>query len=173
LYIQSGAVKTQSFVEMYKSFSEISVHYPKTKIILLSIASVFCGGLIYVLFRPTEPIFFDWFNTIGIENYIESIRGKSTTISPFLPGWIVFSLPSGLWAFAYTLFILCIWSGSKSVIKYFWYLSIPVLLFGAEFLQLIGNLPGTFCWKDVFATTVGTIVGIITQKIILFRTNVK
>jgi hypothetical protein len=150
-----------------KSFSEISVYYPKTRIILLSVVSVFLGGLIYVFFRPSEPIFFNWFNSLGVGNYLDFIREKSTVISPFMPEWIVFSLPNGLWAFAYTLLIICVWQGSKSFVKYFWFVSIPVLIFGAEFLQLSGNLPGTFCWNDILSGGAGIIAGVITQKLVI------
>ncbi len=148
------------------SFNYISRHYSKRKYIFLSSLAIFAGGLIYILFRPVEPLFLNWFSTVGIENWLYTVREKSLSICSFLPQWIVYSLTSGLWAFAYTLIVLVIWRGSRSFLKYFWFLSIPVLVFGFEVLQLTGALQGTFCLNDILWSAIGITFGLITAHII-------
>jgi hypothetical protein len=80
---------------------------------------------------------------------------------PILPKWIVYSLPNGLWAFAYALLITGIWSDSKSCVKYFWMGSIPVLVLGFEILQYPGIIRGTFSMQDIALGIAGITVGII------------
>lgn len=152
---------------MDKHFNYISNHSSRNKYILLPSLAIFIGGFIYILFRPTEPLFFNWFSTVGIENWLNTVREKSLPIYSFLPGWIVYSLPNGLWAFAYTLIVLRIWKGSNSFIKYFWFLSIPLLVFGFEVLQVTGDLRGTFCWSDIIWGALGITLGVL----IVYRTN--
>jgi hypothetical protein len=135
--------------------------------------AIVAGGLIYVLFRPVEPVFFDWFRAVGMENWLITIREKTLSIYSFLPQWIVFSMPNGLWAFAYTLFILFIWTGSTSLLKYFWFSSIPVLVFGFEVLQLTNSFQGTFCMNDIIWSAIGITIGIFTSYIITRQISFK
>jgi len=62
---------------------------------------------------------------------------------------------------AYSLLITSIWSGSKSKIRYFWFVTIPVLVLGFEVLQLTEIIRGTFCIQDMVSGIVGIIIGII------------
>ena len=128
---------------------------------LLAVIAIFFGGLIYILWRPYEPQFFTLFSETELGNWVNSIRKSSISESAVLPKWIVFSLPNGLWAFAYSLIIVRIWSGSKSRIRYFWLTTIPVLVIGFELLQYAKIIHGTFCLQDILFGIAGIIVGII------------
>ena len=130
--------------------------------ILLSAISIIFGGIIYILFRPIEPVFFRLFNLIGLEGWTSLVRRYTIPESGNLPEWLVYTLPNGLWAFAYTVLIFSIWGGSKSRLKYVWFVSIPILVFGFESLQLTGFIRGTFSFQDIFSGLIGIIVGIIT-----------
>jgi len=55
--------------------------------------------------------------------------------------------------------------------KYFWYLSIPVLVFGFELLQLSGDLPGTFCWSDLLWGALGITLGFLSVYKINYNLN--
>jgi len=128
--------------------------------ILLCAFAIFLGGIIYILFRPAEAIFFNWIHPVGLDNWFNIARHKSLSLNLYLPEWIVFSLPNGLWAFAYALLITCIWSGSKTFSRYFWMASIPLLVLGFEILQYARVIPGTFCMRDITLGLVGLITGI-------------
>ncbi|MFO7668317.1 MAG: hypothetical protein R6W31_01535 [Bacteroidales bacterium] len=156
---------------MDQSFSHRSNHFFKVTYISLSSFAVFAGGLIYILFRPAEPAFFNWFYAAGLENWLYAVREQSLSICSSLPQWVVYSLPNGLWVFGYTTIVISIWTGSNSFLKYFWFLSIPVLVFGFELLQLTGKLQGTFCLNDILWSATGITVGFITVYII--RSNRK
>ncbi|NQU86513.1 MAG: hypothetical protein HQ541_12200 [Mariniphaga sp.] len=129
--------------------------------ISISVIALLSGGLFYILFRPAEPVFFDWFRSLGVEKWLSLIRQKSLSFNLFLPEWLVYSLPSGLWAFAYSILITGIWWQSKSRIKYFWFASILLLVIGWEILQLTGVVSGAYSFGDILAGLVGVAAGVL------------
>ena len=146
---------------MNKRLLHLSEKYFRRFYIYLSILALLSGGIIYILFRTSEPVFFNWISAFGLDNWLHFARNSSLSLTPLLPDWIVYSLPNGLWAFAYALLITAIWSGGKSWLKYFWMASIPILVLGYEILQYPGLMPGTFCIKDIALGIAGLTIGII------------
>jgi hypothetical protein len=134
--------------------------------ILLCLVALLSGGIIYVLFRSSEPVFFSWIRSAGLESWLSFVRNSSLSLNRFLPEWVIYSLPNGLWAFAYAMLITGIWAESKSRLKYFWMASIPVLVIGFEILQGTGIIPGTFCLYDIAFGTAGIISGVLSGTII-------
>ena len=129
--------------------------------IFLCAFALILGGIIYILFRPKEVIFFTWIRLAGFDQWIGSLRQDSLSIMPMLPDWLIYSLPNGLWAFAYALLITRIWNNSLSGFKYFWMASIPGLVLGYEILQYSGIIHGTFCYSDLFAGLLGLSAGMV------------
>ena len=138
-----------------------SAKYISRLYIFLATIAILSGGVIYIFLRTSEHVFFSWINAVGLGNWINFARQHSLSQNLHLPEWIVFSLPNGLWAFAYALIITKIWSGSKSWLKYFWMASIPVLVVGFELLQYSGIIRGTFCIQDIALGIGGLILGVI------------
>jgi len=139
-----------------------------TALLLLSIITTTLGGIIYILFRPTDPIFFEWIKTVGLSHELTKLRDLEFLLKNRIPEWIIYSLPNGLWAFSYAALITHIWWRSPSILKFFWMTTIPALILGYEFLQLTEILRGTFCWYDLTFGVAGIIsgmgFGIITSK---------
>ena len=127
--------------------------------IILSGLAISIGGMIYILLRPSEHVFFGWISMMGLDHWISPARSLSHLFSQLFPNWFVFSLPNGLWAFAYAMLITRIWSGSNSWLKYFWMASIPLLVLGFELLQIPGIIPGTFCIQDIALGLMGLVLG--------------
>ena len=138
--------------------------FNRIKLYFLSVLSVFFGGMVYILLRPEKAQFFDSFDDLGISEITDWLREFTVPASRFFPDWLVYALPNGLWAFAYTLLILTIWKENNSTYKYIWYISIPVLIFGFEFMQLTDNISGTFAFGDVISGFAGIVFGIFTIK---------
>lgn len=130
------------------------------RVFILSTLAIFTGGIIYILFRPSEPVFFDWIKFAGSENSLLNVRHHSLSLGQFLPEWFIYSLPNGLWALSYSLIITAIWCNSKSRVKFFWMASIPVLVFGFEVFQYLEILNGTFCILDIVFGVLGILAGI-------------
>ncbi|MBN1415274.1 MAG: hypothetical protein JW973_09255 [Bacteroidales bacterium] len=145
---------------MNKQLSFLPSHYSNGLYICLPALALLCGGVIYILFRTSEFIFFDWIRAAGLGKWLHLARNYSLS-SLLLPDWFVFSLPDGLFAFAYALLITGIWAGSKSWLRYCWMGTIPVLVLGYEFFQYAGIVKGTFCICDLAVETAGLFAGII------------
>lgn len=105
------------------------------------------GGLIYVGFREKNLLMFSWFEQLGISNEIDLFR--EVVKSESIYGWVKYSLPDGLWLFAYMFLVDAIWNGSKSINSYIFIYSLPLLALLSEFLQNFGLVSGVFDWIDV------------------------
>ena len=155
------------------SGSSISVRDLTLTIFLFAFLAILSGGLIYVLFRPVESLFFTWADEIGAGNILSNIRSVTLPLLSYIPKWFLFSLPSGLWAFAYALIITHLWRDNNSIIKYFWIGSIPLLAIGYEFLQFTGILKGVFCHEDLILSVAGISLGVLLGLTLTNKKNKK
>jgi len=130
-------------------------------LVFYSVLCLLLGGLIYILLRPSEPMFFDWIKKAGFANFLQIIRENSVSFRLILPEWFIYSLPNGLWAFAYSILITGIWWRSESRLKYYWMTTIPLLVFGFEILQNVGLIQGTFSFQDILLGSIGIGGGIL------------
>jgi hypothetical protein len=136
---------------------------------LLALVSLFAGGMIYLLFRPTSLSVFEWIKHTGIMDFVEMLRFGICTV----PAWIEYTLPDGLWMFSYCLIIGCIWDFNfkKCGLLLFLLLFLSVLF---EVLQHVHFLSGTFDRMDVIAYflafSLGAIYILITKKYIKTKT---
>ncbi|RPI42327.1 MAG: hypothetical protein EHM46_05330 [Bacteroidetes bacterium] len=137
---------------------------------ILSGTAILLGGLIYIFLRPGEPLFLDWARATGLGSLVDHLRPGSFDPA-LLPAWSVYSLPGALWAFAYSLTITGIWSGSHHPVKFLWLATIPVLVLGFELLQAPGIIPGTFSILDLVFGILGAGAGFLFPAIILKSTR--
>jgi len=128
--------------------------------ILLAALALTAGGAIYIFLRSTDPLFFKWAEIFGMDGFFSRLRSAGGLSETNLPIWFRYALPDGLWAFAYALLISAIWSGSTSRLRWFWMISIPVLILGFEFAQLTSLVSGTFCLLDLSFSTAGLVLGV-------------
>lgn len=128
---------------------------------LIAGVALLVGALIYLLFRPTHPLFLEWLEFLGADTWIAKIRATTGQIISPLPNSLVYSLPQGLWAFAYALIITALWGTSIPRLRrgFFWLGSIPLVASGFEFLQYCGAIIGTACPQDLIFSVVGALLG--------------
>jgi len=117
--------------------------------------------MIYLFFRPGEFIFHNWFSDIGLDRWFSFASPNTGSPAGSAPEWILYSLPNGLWAFAYAVVITGIWWNSRSRLKYFWIATIPILVMGFELLQGAGILRGTFSFTDLVLGMTGLGLGMV------------
>lgn len=130
----------------------------------LSMAGVFLGGAIYFLFRSKAlAVFPVWTPSVDNASF-GAVREFALEYAFRLPPWVVYSLPGGLWAFAFALLVTGIWAGSPSPTKYAWLAFVPLAVAGSEILQWAGLLPGTFCRQDLLLGMAGMAAGFVTGK---------
>jgi hypothetical protein len=113
------------------------------------------GGLLYVVFRAKSLRMFSWFEFIGINAQISFLREYISPLKSWLPSWVYFSLPDGLWVYSFTSIILILWAG-----KINYWLIIPftsgILI---EILQGFSFI-GTFDWIDFIFSIMGFFLSI-------------
>ncbi|WP_255424405.1 hypothetical protein [Apibacter sp. HY039] len=150
----------------------INNFFSKQSIILLfgSGVSLLAGTLIYVLFRTTSLRIFSWSELVGIRGLLNKSREYSISYIKYVPDWILFSLPDGLWIFSYICFTLYIWKGFITVNNIVWFIIVPFIAIGSEILQLFQLLPGTFDITDLLFYLIGFILPfIIFKKSIIYK----
>lgn len=130
---------------------------------VLSFAILIIGGLIYVGFRDKSLLMFNWFEQLGISGEIDKFRGLLNSEGVY--GWVKYSLPDGLWLFAYMFLVDAIWNGSKSISSYIFIFSLPFFALLSEFLQYLGLFPGVFDWIDVASYLFAILLNVIIKLI--------
>ena len=134
------------------------------KNLLISFLSLLIGVLIYLAFRSTDIILFEFLNYFGLKNLIYDFRHFTYDFKFILPNWFLYSLPDGLWLFSYQCIVLTIWKFSINNSSLIWLLILPVLFILVEFLQLYDVLKGTFDWFDILFFIFGSLLPIIINK---------
>lgn len=114
---------------------------------ILSFSILILGGLIYIGCRDKSLLMFKWFDHLGIGGKIDSFRNLINSEGVY--GWVKYSLPDGLWVFAYMFLVDAIWNGSKSISSYIFIYSLPSFAVLSEILQYFGLFPGVFDWIDI------------------------
>ena len=149
---------SKNFVSLKCCLLNICFNLIRMRRVLLigHILSIIAGSLIYIMFRTTSLRMFNWFDTLGLNHQILSLRNINIEVVEKLPSWFKYSLPDGLWVFSYVCLILLIWSESEVKKYLFWVLVIPSIAIISEFGQLANILPGTFDPVDIIFYLLGT-----------------
>lgn len=116
----------------------------KYKLILTHIFTpILLGTCIYLLFRSENTLLFQWVKTIGLESFLFALRENSLSIK--IPNWLLYSLPDGLWVYAFTTALLLFWQGKNSF--WIWTPIFTSIIF--EFAQATKIIQGTFDVLDL------------------------
>ena len=133
-----------------------SIKCKKVTTAVLASFSILGGTMIYILFRPTHLLMFNWIDSIGMLAFVNSIRPVSWNVSE----WVVYSLPDALWMFSYCLFIGCVWDFDLK--KCLFVLTIlPIYAVSNEIMQYFHITSGTFDWMDLFAFLMAFVLGVL------------
>jgi len=106
------------------------------------------GGGIYLLFRSKSLWMFAWAEALGWEGALTAAREWARPARPWLPDWVLFSLPTAL----YYLSVLnycweCLRPDPDAARR--WTMGVTALAFGVELLQIVAPVAGTFSVQDV------------------------
>ena len=120
-----------------------NIHTTRKKAqLVLGIATVLTGAVIYILFRPTSLLIFRVFKALGLMKAISKIRALTSGIH--LPDFIINCLPNALWVISYIIIMDYLWKDKTEITKLRWAVVVPVIGCVSEYLQLIHYIPGTF-----------------------------
>lgn len=125
-------------------------------IILFSLAF---GLLIYLLFRQTTSPLFIWVAQFGWADVLNHSRNLVSEVP--LPSWFIYSLPDGLWMFAFILFMMTIWDFSFQGVGKVWVILSVMIGISFEICQVFLSGIGTFDWMDMIFLSVGALLPIL------------
>lgn len=125
----------------------------------VSVAALLLGVLIYLADRPTSLYAFTWLNYLGLHSAVIDVRNWLSTGAAHFSGWLLWSLPAGLWVFSGAMAMRVIWWRDKSWAGYLWFSTIPFLGLVSELGQL-GIVPGTFDPIDVITYGMASLIAV-------------
>lgn len=117
------------------------------------------GAFIYILFRKESLTVFLWLDKVSLLDTATILRDIVFGFKDKMPTIILYSLPDGIWVYSATYLMLIIWNGNmKNISAMFWILAPLLLSIGAELLQSIHIVQGTFCFYDMAFYIIGFII---------------
>ena len=124
---------------------------------LLCILSSLCIGLfIYTTSRADILYINQWLAPIGgfeLKSFFQSLLSQI-----FIPQWIIYSLPDGLWMLALTLSILMIWNYRIDKKSLPWLGTAMIVGISVEVFQAVHWIKGSFDIIDLLFIMLGAIL---------------
>jgi len=129
------------------------------------------GTAIYLLWRSKTILMFSWLRFVGLYAQVVALRAECAGVKHLIPGFILYSVPDGLWLYSFTVLMGLIWFNEpRRSIRAFW-IVLPVLLaVCSEFAQRFRLIPGTFDWWDVVSYIASWVPAVVSIHVFLSRT---
>ncbi len=112
------------------------------------------GGVTYILYRPRSLVMFGWFESLGLDPIVESMRSHAASWAWRPPLWWICSVPAALWLLSGLAAFAALWGGGTSRGARPWLLAVAAAGIGGELAQSIDLVPGTFDPIDLGASLV-------------------
>lgn len=123
---------------------------------------IIIGGLIYLLLRDKNILFFTILEKIGVDIFIEPIRNMIFIKSSFFTDVLKFSLPDGLYIFSFSNYFFYNKRTKQKAIYTSFILYIILII--SEVSQLFFPRLGTFDFWDILFYTIGFIFSLFINK---------
>ena len=112
--------------------------------IVASIAAMALGGVTYILYRPKSLAMFSWFESLGLDPLVETMRRHAESWAWRPPSWWIGSVPAALWLLSSLAAFAALWGGCAPRGARLWMLAVVAAGLGGEAAQSIALVPGTF-----------------------------
>lgn len=125
------------------------------------------GVVIYILFRSKKLFYYQLVNFVGLNESIDILRKEVWKYRRYIPNWIIYSLPDGLWMFSMGMGI--VYNRSNYWMAQLMYTFIFLLTFIMELIQDKfgghGTFLGTYDEYDLLCFIVGFLLSSIISYI--------
>lgn len=126
---------------------------------LLIPLSLILGLLIYLGWRDTSHPFYRKAVALGWASEVDQFRAGIGSTD--MPAWFIFSLPDGLWMFAFVLFMMVLWDFRFAGQGKFWILAAIITGISFEISQALTSVMGNFDWVDMAWIMVGAVLPVL------------
>ena len=114
---------------------------------------------IYMLFRSKAFAVIHLFHLDCAKESLTNLQLFCQPLKALLPAWILYSLPDGLWTYAFTAYFVCrLRNDPPSTMKVCYLLLTPTLSITFETAQYFHLLPGTFDLTDLALNCAGALL---------------
>jgi len=114
---------------------------------------------IYLLFRSKVFMLVTGADFPGLYAFLKNLQQSFIQIKSVLPGWFLYSLPDGLWTYAFTsYFVIRLKNDLGSSVRTFALYFTPLLSIFFELGQHFHITPGTFDFVDLAFDTLGSVL---------------
>ncbi|SIT72900.1 hypothetical protein SAMN05216526_1759 [Ectothiorhodosinus mongolicus] len=117
---------------------------------VISATLMLFGGLIYITYRDHSLLMFRWFDVLGVDAWVAGLGDQILNLYSPPNAWFVYSLPNLLWLISGVLLFEAIWGRIASRQKVIWVSAFCMVAIGAELLQWVNIVPGTFDVHDLW-----------------------
>ena len=128
-------------------------------LLLMAIAALVGGGIIYIAFCDTSLRMFGWYESLGLMDMVETLRYTCRNMHP--SDFVLYNFPDLLWITAYLLFVNALIPISQRKTYLFWILLMPLLASGHEAMQALGVANGKFDIIDLSCYIVPLTINLI------------
>jgi len=136
-------------------------------IILHSIIPIIIGTLIYLFYRKTSLLIFQWIDIINLKQVVIYLRELFNPNNNLYSNFFTHNLPDALWVYSFTSFLIILYDMKINRHVIIIYIIPLIIAMTSEILQLKNQIPGTFDYIDLFSYISFSIISII------FLTNYK
>jgi len=125
----------------------------------LIIFALVLGLSIYLICRDIHTPFYNWTVLVGCSGIVDQARQLFS--STLFPDWFIYSLPDGLWMFAFVLFMMMVWDFRFEGIGKVWIISSVCMGISFEICQAFIKGMGAFDWMDMIFLSAGALLPIL------------
>lgn len=125
------------------------------------ILPIIIGSIIYILFRPTSLIIFNFFSFINVDIFIMSLRNTNFHLIKYIPNFFIYSFPNALWVYSFSFFTLMLWYNYNILARILSFIFIFIIAIGIELCQLNHYLPGTYDCVDLITSIFSSLMALI------------
>lgn len=126
---------------------------------LLIPLSLLVGLMIYLGWRDTSHPFYRKAVSLGWASEVDHFRATAGSVA--MPAWFVYSLPDGLWMFAFVLFMLVLWDFRFAGQGKFWIVVAMIAGISIEISQGLTSGMGSFDWVDMLWIMLGAVLPVL------------
>lgn len=134
-------------------------------ILIFVIIPMLLGGMVYITFRSDSLLMFRWFDFLGLTSLVKDMRDLFGFLIYYLPDWVIFSFPDGVWVFSLTAFMAGIWRNGPKSSRLIWCSIGPLIGIGGEVAQYFSFIKGTFDIDDLAINLIASVSAFYLVKI--------